>query len=122
MLQFLTYNLTMKSSIFFTLFLVFLNSSMAADEPKFNLAFKDNNLEETDDEFLDFGFEYDLTDYWFTKEKIDLIKEVHDYIDSFEYTGKVLSLASVIRVAEELNSDKEFVFDTLLIYFLKTSF
>ena len=72
------------------------------------IQFKDNNLEETDDEFLDFGFEYDLTDYWFTKEKIDLIKEVHDYIDSFEYTGKVLSLASVIRVAEELNSDKEF--------------
>ena len=72
------------------------------------IQFKDNNLEETDDEFLDFGFEYDLTDYWFTKEKIDLIKEVHDYIDSFEYTGKVLSLASVIRVAEELNYDKEF--------------
>ena len=45
MLQFLTYNPTMKSSIFLTLFLVFLNSSMAADEPEFNLAFKDNNLE-----------------------------------------------------------------------------
>ena len=72
------------------------------------IQFKDNNLEETDDEFLDFGFEYDLSDYWFTKEKMDLIKEVHDYIDSFEYTGKVLSLASVIRVAEELNSDEEF--------------
>jgi len=72
------------------------------------IQFKDNNLEENDDEFLDFGFEYDLSDYWFTKEKMDLIKEVHDYIDSFEYTGKVLSLASVIRVAEELNSDEEF--------------
>jgi predicted RND superfamily exporter protein len=39
---------------------------------------------------------------------MDLIKNVHDYIDHFEFTGKVLSLASVIRVAEGLNSDKEF--------------
>ena len=39
---------------------------------------------------------------------MDLIKEVHDYIDNFEYTGKVLSLASVIRVAEGLNYDREF--------------
>jgi|TARA_B100000767_G_C19566041_1_gene451149 hypothetical protein len=35
----------MKISIFFTIFLVFLNSSMAADEPEFNLIFKDNNFE-----------------------------------------------------------------------------
>ena len=73
------------------------------------IQFTDNEpKEELDDDFLDFGFDYDPTDYWFTKEKMDLIKEVHDYIDSFEYTGKVLSLASVIRVAEDLNYDKEF--------------
>ena len=35
----------MKISIFFTIFLVFLNSSMAADEPEFNLIFKDKNFE-----------------------------------------------------------------------------
>ena len=67
------------------------------------IQFKDNQPEdELDDDFLDFGFDYDPADYWFTKEKMDLIKEVHDYIDNFEYTGKVLSLASVIRVAEGL--------------------
>ena len=73
------------------------------------IQFKDNQPEEElDDDFLDFGFDYDPADYWFTKEKMDLIKEVHDYIDNFEYTGKVLSLASVIRVAEGLNYDREF--------------
>jgi hypothetical protein len=73
------------------------------------IQFKDNQPEdELDDDFLDFGFDYDPADYWFTKEKMDLIKEVHDYIDNFEYTGKVLSLASVIRVAEGLNYDREF--------------
>ena len=64
--------------------------------------------DDLDEDFLDLGFDYNPEDYWFTKEKMDLIKKVHDYINSFEYTGKVLSLASIIRVAEELNSDKEF--------------
>ena len=64
--------------------------------------------DDLDDDFLDFDFDYNPEDYWFTKEKMDLIKNVHDYIDSFEYTGKVLSLASIIRVAEELNFDEEF--------------
>jgi predicted RND superfamily exporter protein len=73
------------------------------------IQFKENNTGDSiDDDFLDFGFEYDPADYWFTKEKMDLIKDIHDYIDHFEFTGKVLSLASVIRVAEGLNSDKEF--------------
>ena len=66
------------------------------------------DVDELDEDFIDFGFDYNPEDYWFTKEKVDLIKTVHDYIDSFEYTGKVLSLASIIRVAEELNSDTEF--------------
>ena len=65
-------------------------------------------VDDIDEDFLDLGFDYNPEDYWFTKEKIDLIKNVHDYIDSFEYTGKVLSLASIVRVAEELNSDEEF--------------
>ena len=58
------------------------------------IQFKENKTYESiDDDFLDFGFEYDPAEYWFTKEKMDLIKDVHDYIDHFEFTGKVLSLA-----------------------------
>ncbi len=38
--------------------------------------------------------------YWFTVDKIDRIKEVHDYLDGHPYIGKVLSLASTVRVAE----------------------
>ena len=64
--------------------------------------------DDLDEDFLDLDFDFNPEDYWFTKEKMDLIKKVHDYIDNFEYTGKVLSLASIIRVAEELNSDEEF--------------
>jgi len=38
--------------------------------------------------------------YWFTSDKVQRIKDVHDYLDSLEEIGKVLSLASAVRVAE----------------------
>ena len=44
---------------------------------------------------------------WFTTDKVNQIKSVHDYVDSLEETGKVLSLASTIRVAEKLNDNTE---------------
>ena len=72
----------------------------------------DTNKTETenfdDEDLLDFGIAYDPTDYWFTKEKIDLIKNIHDHLETYNFAGKVLSLASVIRVAESLNSGNEF--------------
>ncbi|MDP6588452.1 MAG: MMPL family transporter [Alphaproteobacteria bacterium] len=40
-------------------------------------------------------------EYWFTPDKIQRIKEVHDYLDELPEIGKVLSLASGVRVAEE---------------------
>ena len=44
---------------------------------------------------------------WFTVRKIDKIKLVHDYLNSLPEIGKVLSLASTIRVAEKINDDNE---------------
>jgi hypothetical protein len=44
---------------------------------------------------------------WFTTDKINKIKYVHDYLDENYYIGKVLSFASSIRVAEIVNDDKE---------------
>ena len=40
-------------------------------------------------------------EYWFTPTKIKHIKEVHDYLDGLPEIGKVLSLASTVRVAED---------------------
>ena len=41
--------------------------------------------------------------YWFTEFKIERIKEVHDWLASQPEVGKVLSLASLVRVGEKLN-------------------
>ncbi len=45
----------------------------------------------------------DSSNYWFTRNKIDRILKVHDYLDSLPEIGKVLSFGSIIRVAEDLN-------------------
>ena len=44
--------------------------------------------------------------YWFTAYKVELIKEVHDYLDGLPEIGKVLSLASAVRVAEDLAEEE----------------
>ena len=41
--------------------------------------------------------------YWFTDFKIERIEEVHDWLASQPEVGKVLSLASLVRVGETLN-------------------
>ena len=41
--------------------------------------------------------------YWFTRDKMDKILKVHDYLNSLPEIGKVLSFGSILRVAEDLN-------------------
>ncbi len=50
--------------------------------------------------------EVDKAQYWFTRDKMDKIIKVHDYLDSLPEVGKVLSFGSILRVAEDLNNKK----------------
>ncbi|MDC0328158.1 MMPL family transporter, partial [Candidatus Pelagibacter sp.] len=65
------------------------------------------NTDETD-EFEDWGDEENQDDekYWFTKDKIDKIQAVHNYLDSLKAVGKVLSFSSIVEVATQLNNNK----------------
>ena len=58
----------------------------------------DNEFEEWEEED-----QSDKAAYWFTRNKIDKILKVHDYLDALPEIGKVLSFGSIIRVAEDLN-------------------
>tara|TARA_Y100000816_G_scaffold292535_1_gene288436 strand:+ start:5589 stop:8096 length:2508 start_codon:yes stop_codon:yes gene_type:complete len=53
----------------------------------------------------DFGFEDEAIEdgYWWNTVSLDRLEEIHDYIDSIDEIGKVLSVASGIKVARELN-------------------
>jgi len=71
------------------------------------LKFSTEEKIESDDEFTEWDedntVEEEKSTYWFTRNKIDKIIKVHDYLDSLTEIGKVLSFGSIIRVAEDLN-------------------
>ena len=51
--------------------------------------------------------EKDNDKYWFTRNKIDKLTKVHEYLNSLDAVGKVISFASMVRVAEDLNDGKK---------------
>jgi len=75
------------------------------------------------DDFAEFD-EFDELDaaatqdkYWFTREKMSRIEAVHAYLDGLPETGKVLSLATMLRVARKLNGGKALdSFELALLY------
>ena len=75
---------------------------------KFPVKKEERKTSTEDDEFEDWGDEEDGNEekYWFTKDKIDKIASVHNYLDSLPQVGKVLSFSSIIDVATQLNNNK----------------
>ena len=72
------------------------------------LKFPSKQINDTnDDEFSEWDEETktqeNKSQYWFTRDKMDKILKVHDYLDSLPEIGKVLSFGSILRVAEDLN-------------------
>jgi predicted RND superfamily exporter protein len=69
---------------------------------------KEKEKNSDDDEFEDWDNEESQDDdkYWFTKDKIDRISSVHNYLDNLPQVGKVLSFSSIIEVATILNNNK----------------
>ena len=72
------------------------------------IKFPVNNIENSDDDEFSEWDEDTKNDenkakYWFTRDKMDKILKVHDYLDSLPEIGKVLSFGSILRVAEDLN-------------------
>ena len=69
---------------------------------------KEKQKNNDDDEFEDWDNEESQDDdkYWFTKDKVDRISSVHNYLDNLPQVGKVLSFSSIIDVATILNNNK----------------
>ena len=76
---------------------------------KFSKLEKEIPKDKEDDDFEDWSDDENQNNekYWFTKDKIDRIKKVHNYLDELPQIGKVLSFASIIQVATQLNDNKE---------------
>ncbi|RLA74199.1 MAG: RND family transporter [Epsilonproteobacteria bacterium] len=84
------------------------------------ITFKDNEktiATEVDDKPIVEGFDDEFSDepdskqsaedYWFTIDKLNTVKKVHNYLDSLDSVGKVNSLHTVATIGKLLNDNKE---------------
>jgi predicted RND superfamily exporter protein len=83
-----------------------------------NLAAKPaQNKEDAFDEFNEFENTEKEDKYWFTLEKMTLVKKVHGYLESLPEIGKVLSLGTLLKMTEKLNHNKPLDnFELALLY------
>jgi predicted RND superfamily exporter protein len=58
------------------------------------------------EEFDEFDEAQNQDKYWFTSDKMARVIKIHDYLDSLPETGKVLSLGTMVKIAEKLNGGK----------------
>jgi predicted RND superfamily exporter protein len=80
------------------------------DKPKLALDEKIIGEQDDDMEFDElselFGEEDEISGYWLSKPKFKEIEKIHDYLESQPETGKVLSLATLYKLAIGLNDDE----------------
>ncbi|GIU00605.1 membrane protein [Sulfurovum sp. TSL6] len=81
----------------------------------------DATQEDTDEEADSFEDEFSLVEnqdqYWFTDEKIKIIKKVHNYLTQLEQVGEVQSFATLLDTGKVLNENKDLdSIDLALIY------
>lgn len=73
-----------------------------------------------DDEFdMDFGFDEEPEDpakYWFTPGKVEVVRSVHRYLEAQPEIGKVLSLATMVDLAERLHGEPLGAVELALLY------
>lgn len=46
------------------------------------------------------------TSYWYNSFRLEQVREIHNYLDGLDETGKVLSLATTLEMLETLNQDE----------------
>ena len=63
-----------------------------------------NLSEDFDDLLMEFEEESNEAKYWFTDYKMTQIEKLHDYLNSLEETGKVLSFATILKIGRSINN------------------
>jgi predicted RND superfamily exporter protein len=78
-------------------------------EASTQMAASGTDIEDGDefDEFDEFDKAEEEDKYWFTSDKMALVVKIHDYLDSLPETGKVLSLGTMMKIAEKISKRKQ---------------
>jgi len=66
----------------------------------------DANADKEFDEFDEFEKKGKDEKYWFSSDRMALVKKIHNYLESIPEIGKVLSLGTMLKLAEKLNNGK----------------
>lgn len=86
---------------------------------------KQEEAKETTDSFGfdsfedEFAIDKSSEEYWFTRDKLNVILRVHNYLESIEEIGKVQSLATLLKIGKTLNEGKELDSFTLALLYKK---
>ncbi len=84
-------------------------------DPSFFNAYEKPTENFEEDEFLDMDFfddeteEYDIgaDSYWYNSFRLKTVAAIHEYLESLDEAGKVLSIATTVDVMKILNDDEE---------------
>ncbi len=82
------------------------NNNEFENESEEELPIDDFFLQEDEFFFDDEFSEQDEAGYWFTTDKMELIMDIHNYLDELPETGKILSLGTILQVVYELNDNE----------------
>ena len=87
---------------------------------------KINSSDETNDDLLELEGELEFSDdlfedlesneIWFTKEKLQTIKKIHEFLESKNEVGKVLSINSLIEMGNLINKEPLSIFELSILY------
>jgi uncharacterized protein len=80
------------------------------DEIK-SIDIKDLNEDIQEDEFESFYDEFEINNnedqYWFTNDKLNIIKQIDEYLQNIPQIGNVASFATILKIGKILNNDIE---------------
>lgn len=89
-----------------------------------NYELSNDNLESSDESNLDEDLvltenlfaDNSTNSTWFSQEKLDTIKNIHEFLEKKDEIGKVQSLYSLINIANKINKDKLSIFELSILY------
>jgi len=77
-------------------------------------------IEEEEDDFEDeFNTLENSEQYWFTDEKLEIIRKVHNYLENIPEIGNIQSFATLLETGKKLNDNKDLDSITLAMIYQK---
>ena len=95
---------------------ILINFNDLENSSNVDLEINEDDLIIDEDIFEDDIFTSQQTNTWFTKERLEIISDIHYYLDSRIEVGKVQSVISLIEIANLINKKPLEIFELSILY------